>query len=96
VEPSLVIAVTKEKNNMTMPAGIQKKTKDNSNKKYREHDEWMQGKKLGRPKQRWVGSTLNGEPFLPSNTEEIEVAITEESINDGSYIPAHWEKVVSA
>jgi hypothetical protein len=51
VEPSLVIAVTKEKNNMAMPAGIQKKTKDNSKKKYREHDEWMEGKKLGRPKQ---------------------------------------------
>jgi hypothetical protein len=51
VEPSLVITVTKEKNNMAMPAGIQKKTKDNSKKKYREHDEWMEGKKLGRPKQ---------------------------------------------
>ena len=36
---------------MTMPAGIQKKTKDNSGKKYREHEEWMEGKKLGRPKQ---------------------------------------------
>ena len=39
---------------MTMPAGIQKKTKDNSGKKYREHEEWQVGKKLGRPKQRWV------------------------------------------
>ena len=36
---------------MTMPAGIQKKTKDNSGKKYREHEEWQVGKKLGRPKQ---------------------------------------------
>lgn len=36
---------------MTMPAGIQKKTKDNSKKLYRNHSEWLEGKKLGRPKQ---------------------------------------------
>ena len=39
---------------MTMPAGVVKKTKNNDNKHYREHDEWMQGKKIGRKKQRWV------------------------------------------
>jgi hypothetical protein len=36
---------------MAMPAGVTKKTKDNSKKKYRENAEWMKGKKLGRPKQ---------------------------------------------
>jgi hypothetical protein len=36
---------------MTMPAGIVKKTKDNSRKKWREHQEWQKGKRLGRPKQ---------------------------------------------
>lgn len=39
---------------MSMPAGVSKKTKDNSRKKYREHQEWMEGKKLGRPHQQWV------------------------------------------
>lgn len=44
---------------MTMPAGIQKKTKDNSGKKYREHEEWQVGKKLGRPKQVWVPAVMS-------------------------------------
>lgn len=36
------------------PVGIVTKTKDNARKKYREHAEWMKGKKIGRPKQVWV------------------------------------------
>lgn len=39
---------------MTAPAGIIRKTKDNSRKKYREAKEWAEGKKIGRPKQVWV------------------------------------------
>jgi hypothetical protein len=39
---------------MAKPVGIQKKLKDNSAKKFREREEWMQGKKLGRPKQVFV------------------------------------------
>ena len=39
---------------MSKPEGILKKTKDNSRKNYRAHAEWMQGKRLGRPKQRFV------------------------------------------
>lgn len=39
---------------MGRPVGLQSKLKDNSNKKYREHDEWMLGKKIGRKKQQWV------------------------------------------
>jgi hypothetical protein len=42
---------------MTMPAGITRKTKNNSNKKFREHDEWMKGKKLGRPAQQFNAET---------------------------------------
>jgi hypothetical protein len=42
---------------MAMPAGIQRKTKDNSKKKYREHAEWEQGKRLGRPKQQFNPET---------------------------------------
>ena len=38
---------------MSRPDGIAKKTKDNSRKNYRAHDEWIQGKRLGRPKQRF-------------------------------------------
>jgi hypothetical protein len=36
------------------PAGLLTKLKDNSNKKWREHNEWQIGKKLGRPKQVWI------------------------------------------
>jgi hypothetical protein len=39
---------------MAKPAGLLSKLKDNSKKKYREHDEWMTAKKLGRPKQQRV------------------------------------------
>jgi hypothetical protein len=36
---------------MSKPVGIVTKTKDNSRKKFREHEEFNKGKKLGRPKQ---------------------------------------------
>lgn len=39
---------------MAKPAGLLSKLKDNSKKLYRNHEEWMAGKKLGRPKQVWV------------------------------------------
>ena len=42
---------------MSMPAGVSKKTKDNSRKKYREHQEWLLGKKLGRPHQQFNAET---------------------------------------
>ena len=38
---------------MSMPAGVQRKTKDNSKKNYRSRAEWMEGKKLGRPQQQF-------------------------------------------
>jgi hypothetical protein len=39
---------------MTRPAGVTAKTKDNSKKKFREREEWQKGKKIGRPKQKYV------------------------------------------
>jgi hypothetical protein len=36
------------------PEGISKKTKDNSNKRPYEREQWMKAKKLGRPKQVYV------------------------------------------
>ena len=45
---------------MARPIGIQSK-KDNSKKNYREHEEFNKGKKLGRPKQRWVEATNSWE-----------------------------------
>jgi hypothetical protein len=38
---------------MARPAGLATKTKDNSRKKFREHDEWMEGKRIGRPAQQF-------------------------------------------
>lgn len=76
---------------MSKPEGIIKKTKDNSRKKHREAKEWDERKRLGRPKQVWVGSTLRGAPFVPNTMDEIEHALTEETIKD--YVQAHWEKI---
>ena len=53
---------------MTAPAGIIKKTKDNSNKKYRENSEWQKGKRLGRPKQVWVYDELERGASATSDT----------------------------
>lgn len=39
---------------MARPVGLAKATKDNSNKHPRQADEFREGKKMGRPKQRWV------------------------------------------
>lgn len=43
---------------MSRPAGVTAKTKDNSKKKFREHEEWMVGKKIGRPKQVYVDTRI--------------------------------------
>jgi hypothetical protein len=66
------------------PVGIVVKTKDNSKKKYREHDEWMRGKKLGRPKQVFVDTRMG------MSIDEIE------SLSDAQILALpkpHWEKV---
>ena len=38
---------------MARPAGVVAKTKDNSKKKHREREEWLKGKRLGRPAQQF-------------------------------------------
>lgn len=51
---------------MARPVGVTSKLKDNSKKKWRENTEWTQGKKIGRPKQRWVEGGFvehTGQPF---------------------------------
>ena len=42
---------------MAKPAGVLTKTKDNSKKLHRNREEWMKGKKIGRPKQVFVDTT---------------------------------------
>jgi hypothetical protein len=39
---------------MARPIGLSQKKKDNSNKSFRQHDDWRAGKKIGRAKQVWV------------------------------------------
>jgi hypothetical protein len=58
---------------MAMPVGITKKTKDNSNKLFRLHEEWMQGKKIGRPKQVWVvgPDTFSDGTFTEGHWEKV-------------------------
>lgn len=47
---------------MARPVGLAKATKDNSNKHPRQADEFREGKKMGRPKQRWVLDVLYANP----------------------------------
>jgi hypothetical protein len=63
---------------MARPVGVTAKVKDNSRKKFRKHDEWMEGKKIGRPKQRWVW--------------DVEPCSDGVSKYNGPGI-GHWEKV---
>ena len=68
---------------MTAPAGILKKTKNNDHKKFREREEWVLGKRLGRAKQVFVDTKA-------LSVAEIE-ALTDAQI---LALPApHWEKV---
>jgi hypothetical protein len=63
---------------MARPVGVTARVKDNSRKKFKEHDEWMEGKKIGRPKQRWVWDV---EPYeLNPDTTDMGGC-------------GHWEKV---
>ena len=74
------------------PEGIIKRTKDNDHKHPQQREEWMKGKKIGRPKQMWVPSTLFGVPFPEyMSSDDIEREINGHSIEH--YVPAHWEKV---
>lgn len=63
---------------MARPAGTQRSLKDNSKKNYRVREEWMQGKRIGRPKQRWVPD------------EVMSDVVTRNILGT---IPGHWEKV---
>jgi hypothetical protein len=42
---------------MARPVGVVAKTKDNSRKKHREHEEWQKGKRIGRPAQQYNAET---------------------------------------
>jgi hypothetical protein len=50
---------------MAMPMGIVKKTKNNDNKLYREHAEWLVGKKIGRPHQQFNAETNTWGKIMP-------------------------------
>jgi hypothetical protein len=68
---------------MAKPVGLQSKLKDNSKKKYREHEEWMVAKKIGRRKQVWVWDL---KPLTVITHEGDQSTITETGYG-------HWEKV---
>lgn len=65
---------------MAKPAGLQSKLKDNSRKNYRVREEWMQGKRIGRPKQRWIADEVMSEGGSRSIL---------------GYTPGRWEKVTA-
>lgn len=66
----------------------------NTDKNARSAEDFAKGKKIGRPKQRWVESTINGAPIPVNATcDDLDRMITEETIASGAYVPAHWEKV---
>jgi hypothetical protein len=66
----------------------------NQVKNYVAAEDFAKGKRIGRPKQRWIPSTFDGEPIPASSTmDDINRMITEETIASGKYVAAHWEKV---
>lgn len=66
--------------------------KENNNKNWKNNEDFQKGKKIGRPKQRWVEATVNGAPIPAGATfSELEELITEATIH--GYVSAHWEKV---
>ena len=78
---------------MARPEGIIKKTKNNDHKKYREAKDFAEGKRVGRPKQQWVPSIFDGAPLSAyASMTDLDRMITEETIANGRYIAAHWEK----
>lgn len=51
---------------MGRPAGVERATKNNDNKHPHVREEWMKGKRIGRPKQAWVPGGFvehTGQPF---------------------------------
>ena len=56
---------------MSRPVGVTVKTKDNTHKKFREHEGWMAGKKLGRPAQQFnVQSNTWSKILLPKKVTD--------------------------
>jgi len=69
---------------MARPVGLTAKLKNNSNKNFRAREEWMKGKKIGRPKQVFIDTTRF------NSTEEIE------SLTDAQVLALPkpgWQKV---
>ena len=68
--------------------------KINPAKNYAGAKDFAEGKRIGRPKQRWVPSTFDGEPIPEFATmADLDRMITEETIASGRYVAGHWEKV---
>ena len=65
---------------MSKPVGVITKTKDNSRKLHANREQWMLGKKLGRPLQQWIW--------------DIARVTTGEGV-DSVTLPGtgHWEKI---
>lgn len=49
---------------MARPAGVAKVTKNNDNKHPREREEFTAGKRIGRPKQRWIHAVWHGSTLV--------------------------------
>ena len=56
---------------MARPVGVTVKTKDNSRKKFREREQWLIAKKLGRPAQQYNAETKQwGKVMLPRKVND--------------------------
>ena len=71
---------------MTMPAGSQRKTKDNSKKNYRANEEWRTKKKQGRPAQQYNISTHEWSKIMEPKTCRYRdtTSVRTESVLEGS------------
>jgi hypothetical protein len=78
-----VTCVTQKENTMARPVGLTAKLKNNSNKNFRAREEWMKGKKIGRPQQ----------VFFDAKAVELKVI---ESLTDSQLLAlpkSGWQKV---
>lgn len=65
----------------------------NRDKNYAGAKDFAEGKRVGRPKQRWVPSMFNGEPIpAGASMNDLDRMITEETIATGKFVSGHWEK----
>lgn len=76
---------------MAKPVGVARASKNNDNKHPQRHEEWMRGKKIGRPKQVWVEEFISTP--APAEAWFGTVDLSQGNLGHGTgTLSGHWEK----